>query len=136
MLLFLWLHSWVGKSTLPPSLGHETCKGKDKVQSQPIRLFRARCTHTCTLAFFLLPPQCLHFPVPTAQQFSCNATLCSFQPGPGPGMRLQHLLPLPVAADLQHEGSQEAQLKPRSSEGARPGHPETPLRERPPSTCG
>lgn len=69
-----------GKFTLPPLLGHETCKGKDKVQSQPICLLTAQCTHTCTPAILLLPLTRAAFP-----SLHCTAVF------------LQHHPPLPPA---------------------------------------
>lgn len=139
MLLSLWLHSRVGKSTPPPSLGHETHEGKDKVHSQPICPQPSPGTHAHTRAhqhFSCGPPQCLHFPVPTAQQLSCNTILRSLQPSPGAEKYLQHLPSLPGAPKPQHEGSQKAQVKLGSSEGACPEPPETPLGEQPPSERG
>ena len=83
MLLFLWLHSRVGKSTLPPSLGHETRKGKDKVQSQHIGLFTAPCTHASTLTFFLLPP-CIS-PSPLHSNFPATPSSAPCSPALGQG---------------------------------------------------
>lgn len=112
MLLFLQLHSQVGKPTLTPSLGHGTHQGKDKVQPQPF--------HACTSYFSCCPPA-PPFPIPTAQQLCWNSIPCSLQPGPGAGRHLQHFVPVPVA-----RGVPKAQLKVGSSEGAQPGRPEAP----------
>lgn len=110
MLLFLWLHSQVGKPTLTPSLGHGAHRGKDEVHPPALPQVH--------ILFFLLPSQLLPFPIPITEQLSWYSIPCSLQPGPGAGRHWEHFLPLPVA-----QGVPRAQLNVGTSEGAQPGHP-------------